>query len=152
MNLWGKTATAVAAAIMFSGCGIPLTSDDLPPARPTETIGAPTASSDAATTTAPEVQFKIGDCRALTDKELHQWAVVGNRAGVSGDIGYSRGQIVQVAADQWEVAAVLFVHAPTQYDTHDNGKVEYYEKKQDGDHTKRYPVNFASAAARCIGE
>lgn len=152
MNLWGKTATALTAAIMFSGCGIPLTSEDLPPARPTETIGAPTASSDAAATTAPEVQFKIGDCRALTDKELHQWAVIGNRAGVAGDIGYSRGQIVQVAADRWEVAAVLFVREPTQYDTASDGKVEYYEEKEDGDRTKRYPVNFASAAAGCIRE
>lgn len=109
MNLWGKTATALAAAIMFSGCGIPLTSEDLPPARPTETIGEPTpdASASAPATVGP-IQNRVA-CVALSKTLLRDANNVGN---VGGDARYVSGRMVKAGHGWWFVAVKAEINNP----------------------------------------
>ena len=114
MNLWGKTATALAAAIMLSGCGIPLTSEDLPPARPTETIGEPTpdasASTSASATATVGTTQDDAECVALDESMLKATNNVGSAGG--GSVHFVSGQMVKATDNWWLVAAVSEIYDP----------------------------------------
>lgn len=146
-------SVAAAAALLLTGCGIPYSSDDLPSTIPDVTIGQTTPATTPAQAE-PEVTPATsidGECRALADDELYEWEIIGNVASEAGDIGYSRGQIVKVAENLWEVAVVRFVREPTQYDTSQDGDIEMYMAERTETRTKRYPVTNALKAVACLG-
>lgn len=139
---------------IFSGCGVPLysvrptSSTSSGAGQPSESAATPTASL---TQTPPsELLTRIGACRRLTSQELHEWAVVANVDGLNGDIGFSRGQIVRVGEDHWQIATVLFVKAGSQYDQSRNGEIQLFGMEWTGERFKRFPLTRATRARNCL--
>lgn len=67
---------AIGAALLMTGCGIPLTSDDLPPTRSQQTVGAdtatPTAGTESAEASADAAPVFDDTCQPIP-QELVEW-------------------------------------------------------------------------------
>lgn len=105
MNRGTLSAAAVCAALLLTGCGIPLTSKDLPAARPTETIGEPTPSTAA---TVGPIQDEV-ECVALSKSLLSDANYLGN---VGGYARFVSGQMVKAGRGWWFIAVKARISHP----------------------------------------
>lgn len=142
------TAVAIGAALLMTGCGIPLTSRDLPPKATSQvTIGPATSEAPPV----PEPTWEAV-CEPVDQDTLRYLEGQGN---VGGAITFTRGAIVRVDDDRWEIAAETAVHPNGSGYTRDNvARVWFFEASEPAGSYEfvARKIGRSDAAVRCLGQ
>lgn len=135
--------SAIALALVLSGCGIALTSADLPH----KTTGSTTTVASASPSASPKPKPVNGTCKKASSEMLEYLESVGN---AGGDITFPRGAIIQEDETWWEAAVAVHYDDKSKYSS--TPSVRYFRTNAPGnpEAVHGFEVGYSLRAEKCL--